>query len=139
MVVPIDQVVQQVAAAIPPIKVTVQQPPGMPLWETALISASVGTILGVASSVAVEFVKPAIAKWQLKKVMLEQLKNEMVFNWAIVLSGIRILEDGADKPEKQGPLVGIMTRLKDGMRNDRFEHYFEKEKLFYTKWTRGIR
>jgi hypothetical protein len=44
---------------LPPISVTVQQPVGgMPEWEKTLISAGVGALFGILSSIAMEYVKP---------------------------------------------------------------------------------
>jgi hypothetical protein len=51
---------QAVAQQVPPIHVTVYQSPGLPFWETAMISALIGTTFGIASSIAMEFVKPRI-------------------------------------------------------------------------------
>jgi hypothetical protein len=67
----------QVAPQLPPIYVTVQQPTGgMPEWAKILISAGVGTLLGMASTVVMEFVKPRIAKRQLKRSIATQLLPE---------------------------------------------------------------
>ena len=83
---------QAAAQQIPPIQVTVQQPPGLPFWETAVISAVVGTFFGIASGTLMEFVKPLIARRHLKRVMLRHLDQEFRQNYRSYLDAVQIAE-----------------------------------------------
>jgi hypothetical protein len=66
----------QAAHQLPPIYVTVQQPPvppGLPEWVKLLISAGVGALFGISANIAMEFIKPAIAKRLMRKTVERQV------------------------------------------------------------------
>src|SRR5215471_6831603 len=66
----------QAAQQLPPIYVTVQQPPvppGLPEWVKLLISAGVGALFGISTNIAMEFIKPAIAKRLMRKTVQRQV------------------------------------------------------------------
>src|SRR4051794_37652562 len=86
-----SQLPPQVVAQIPPIQVTVQSPPGMPEWIKILITAATGALLGIISNIAMEYVKPWIARRQLRKTVTAQLMNEFRENVSIVAAARRIL------------------------------------------------
>jgi hypothetical protein len=72
----------QAAQSIPPIHVTIQSPPGLPFWQTTILSAVAGTFFGIASSIGMEFIKPHISSRLLKKTVLKQLDTEFRENYA---------------------------------------------------------
>jgi hypothetical protein len=65
-------------AALPPIHVTVQQPPGLPEWAKAAISAGIGALFGIISSMAMEFVKPWIGSLTLRLRVKRQVQKEFL-------------------------------------------------------------
>src|ERR1035438_2966710 len=85
---------------LPPINVTVQPPAGgMSEWEKTLISAGVGALFGILSSIAMEYVKPAIAKRSLKKTIEGHLGAEMSLNLGLVEALSELLKNEAFETE----------------------------------------
>jgi hypothetical protein len=60
---------------LPPIKVFVQNPPGMSEWAKTLLSASVGFVFAMVASVVMEYVKPWIAARSLQRDMSSHLPD----------------------------------------------------------------
>jgi len=105
---------QGVAQQLPPINVTVQSPPGMPIWLSAPISAAIGAMFAVVTNVVMEFVKPKINQRVLHRMMREHIDTEFKKNMALVYKGFRTFELLGDNAEqitgdaKQVVLFGLL-------------------------------
>jgi hypothetical protein len=122
---------QAVAQQLPPINVTVQSPPGMPFWKTALISAVVGTFFGLASSIGMEFVKPWIAKAISRKEIEKQLALELADNLQLLDELILWVNSHCvplgSKDNWIAPLETIGMTL-EGTGRDRYDYYLATQK-----------
>jgi hypothetical protein len=131
---PVKQATQQVIQVNPapssPIYVNVQQPPpGMPEWEKLLISAGVGALLGIISNIAMEYVKPWIAKRLLRRTVADQLAAELADNMNEVDAGKNLLEEEVSKPPNEQETVLTVIRISAGLvKSDRFDYYFAEQK-----------
>jgi hypothetical protein len=127
-------------AVIPPIHVTVQQPPGLPFWETTVISAVVGTFFGISSSVAMEFVKPEIARRLLRKTILKNLDQEFRENYAALLDAVEIMRDydTASEDLKAG-IEMAMAEIRRCITKERYTHYKDREKALFFEADEGYR
>jgi hypothetical protein len=121
---------QAAAQHLPPINVTVQQPAGgMPEWVKILISAGVGALFGILSSIAMEYLKPYIAKRFLRKTVSAQVGAELVENLGEVEAAYRILEDAKNKSTDARRMANLNARMIGSSRKfDRYDHYFAEEK-----------
>ena len=123
---------QAAAAHLPnsaPVYVTVQQPSGgMPEWVRILISAGVGALFGILSSLVGEYVKPAIAKHQLKKTVSTQLGAELMENLSAIESARRVLTgEDFDRMEPKAR-ADFALRIALTIKGDRFDYYFIQQK-----------
>ena len=111
--------------------VTIQPPPaGMPEWLKILITALVGFAVGTVSGISMEFLKPKIARRELRKGVSEQLDDELMLNLNAMESGKRILTDAKDKPEEKHrlALVYVMWIAGQSIKRDRYDFYLAEEK-----------
>ena len=123
-----------------PIHVTLQQPPGLPFWETAVISALVGTFFGFASSFAMEFVKPWIASRLLKKKILEQLDKEFCENYRVLLDVVEITKDyDGGSTEIRECITHLVRDIGGSITQDRFNYYKDNEKAAFYDADDGYR
>jgi hypothetical protein len=76
---------QAAAQQLPPIHVTLTQPPGLPVWATTLISASVGAALALTTSIVLEYVKPWINDRRTKERIIRDIVSEFRSNYAMLL------------------------------------------------------
>jgi hypothetical protein len=74
------------------LQATAPQAPGLPFWQTTIISALVGTFFGMATSVMMEFVKPVIFEKRLKRRMLKHLDHEFRGNYAMLLDAVEVAQ-----------------------------------------------
>ncbi len=121
----------QGAQQAPPIYVTVQQPfGGTPEWEKTLISAGIGALFGIISSIAMEYVKPYLTK----RAVAEQVRAEFNRNFDR-------LEEALGLSWEIGKLSGearqgkwndfrITTAL---IQDDRFQFYYTGQKSLIYK------
>jgi hypothetical protein len=110
--------VQAAAEKIPPIYVTVQQPASaFPEWVKILVSAGVGAVLGMLSSVVMEYWKPHIGRLSTRKSVASRLGNELMGNLAVIESCVGICMDAAEKADEQAKRRALdafgMTYLQD--------------------------
>jgi hypothetical protein len=114
----------------PNIYVTVQPgAPGLPEWARILISASVGALLGTSSSVLMEFVKPSIAKRQLKKFIKAHLIPEATLS-AYSIEACRRVFGAVENVDKSGHYAMDFAKLRiDSRSGEMYEHFFNKERL----------
>jgi hypothetical protein len=124
----------------PPIHVTVQQPPGLPFWETAIISAVVGTFFGFTSSLAMEFLRPAIASRLLKKTILKNLDKEFCENYGALLDALELMRDydTASDDIKQH-ITYVVQQIGGSITKERFTHYKETQKAIFYEADEGYR
>jgi hypothetical protein len=69
----------------------------IPEWVKILISAGVGAIFGICGNIAMEFVRPAIAKFLLRRSILRELVRELQGNLATMQDVAWILDRGRDQ------------------------------------------
>jgi hypothetical protein len=127
---------------VPPqtIHVTVQQPPGLPFWETAIISAVAGTFFGFASNLAMEFVKPAISSWLLKQTILKNLDEEFRQNYRAVLEAIELMRDYDSVPDAvKEDKVLVIEAIAGSITKERFTHFKETNKALFYEADQGER
>jgi hypothetical protein len=131
----------QAVQSIPTIRVTVQAPPGMPFWETTIISALVGTFFGIATSIGMEFVKPAISNRLLKKTVLNQLDTEFRENYAALLDAGDIISQYAEADDDLRQDIEKVIREigATAMTTERFTYYRDKEKATFYDADEGYR
>ncbi len=110
---------------LPPISVTVQQPPSWPVWLTTLFSAGVGAALGIGSSILMEYVKPLLAKRREKKLVVGQIGAELMENLSAFEAAQRIFQKAETKNEKQVALM-IAWCVSASIKTTRFKLYAEK-------------
>jgi hypothetical protein len=121
LIVPLDAV-EPVKQVVPQVLVTVQQPVGMPGWEKILLSACVGAVFALAGSLVSELVKPWIQKRHSRRVMVQQLNDELLSNMGHVeLARQMMAEDAPNVKMAALVLSGLVT-------HDRFDYFFEEEK-----------
>ena len=132
MTVPIDQLAQHAANAIPPINVTVQQPAGLPEWIKTLLSALGGLTVGLL----MEFVKPALEKRRKKKSVARNLAKEVMANLRVMEACKLILEES----ERQPPSADLSTKVAAYIRHlmgalsvDRFDHYRKQDPVLISE------
>lgn len=115
---------------LPPINVTVQQPAGgMPEWVKILISAGVGALFGIMSSVAMEYVKPTIAKKLLKKMICAQVGAEVIDNLNKMEACGRLLKFvGPKSRHAQTRAVQAAKVIVCEIKSDRFDYYLQEHK-----------
>ncbi len=125
----IPDVVQQTP---PQIYVTVQQPPpgGLPEWAKILISAVVGALFGVVSTVLVEWWKESRASRKIKKEAREEVVAELTENLNLISSHWKYLSSPSESKSKETKIDVIARTMAvlDDIRRDRFTHYFEEHK-----------
>jgi hypothetical protein len=124
---------QALAQPLPPINVTVQSPPGNPFWQTAIISAVIGTFFGFASSIGMEFVKPWIARRLHKRTILRHLDEEFRSHYASLLDILELAKEfHTGTSEVKEMALTFLRSLSPGISTDRYDHFRETEKaLFY--------
>jgi hypothetical protein len=121
----------QAAAHLPngaPIYVTVQQSvAGTAEWVKILITGVIGATFGIASTLAMEYLKPQLVKSRTKKTVAEQLASELMDNLARVESAERLLK-GADLKPLEDANGSLAPRVLWSLKTDRYELYFGAEK-----------
>lgn len=123
----------------PQVYVTVQQPSGgMPEWAKILISAAVGALLGIVSNIAMEFVKPYIAKKVTAKAVSDQLIAEFTENMRTLDSARRVLENASDKSEVwQARAAAIANVMASSVNTDSFDFHLKEDRPLVYKIDEG--
>jgi hypothetical protein len=124
---------QAVAKQFPPINITVQQPPGLPEWIKILITAGIGALVGITSNIAMEVLKPYIAKRLLKASVDKQLGDELMENLSQIEAVNRLLKSvDLTNPDDRELALDVAGIIVSGVQRDRYDFYFSTQKaLFY--------
>ena len=121
---------QATAQQLPPVYVTVQTPPGMPIWLSVSISASIGAMFAVLTNVLMEFVKPKINRRLLHQKMREHIDAEFKKNMALIYKGFRTFELLGDNAEdiasdaRQVVIFGLLF-----LKCPKFIHYNDEQPI----------
>ena len=118
------------APAPPNVYVTVQQPSGgMPEWIKILLTAAVGALVGIVSSIAMEYVKPWIAKRLMKRTVKTQIYAELLVAGSEAESALRILKSAEGLSAKEREFALQCARMiGSNIESDRFDFYFSDQK-----------
>ncbi len=123
----------------PQINVTVAQPltpPGLPDWIKTLITAGVGFLFGITSNVAMEFVKPWIARKVLKRRILGYLAAELNENLAVVdvcLGWLPKDERPADRDREREGAVKNISNYRDLFTYETYNRYWNEERAIVSE------
>ena len=126
------QAASQLARQIAPnMYVTVQQPlPGMPEWVKILISAGTGALLGIASNIAMEYLKPWIAERATSKQLKEELTEELTDNLDLMQSFMSYLVKTKDDPEvEDSDIFARATAICLDVSRDRYDYFYSEKKI----------
>lgn len=123
---------QAVAQQLPPIHITVLQPsspPGLPELAKILISAGVGAAFAIATSILMEFAKPAISKLLLRRSIKHHIVAELTLNLSHIQAGWLILKEAetGSEVEKDEALEAVASIARN-VRTDRYDSNFENQK-----------
>lgn len=130
----------QAAAQLPPIYVTVQQPAGgLPEWEKTLISAGIGALFGIFSSIGMEYAKPWIANRATRKNMVPLVHAEFTFDLGTIESAVRLLGEAEKESKYRRTLATVYSvTMANTLLFDRFDHFFMKEKALFAEMDEGM-
>ena len=131
---------QALAQQLPPIYVTVRQPTGaIPQWAVALISAGIGAVLSITSTIVMEFVKPHIANRRVRAKMVPLIQTEFAYDLWAIESALRLLGE-AEKGGSQSRLWSTVysVSMASGLLFDRFDHFFGEEKTSFSEMDIGM-
>jgi len=136
----IIQATQQAQQVAPNVYVTVQQPPpGMPEWVKIIISAGVGSAFAIAGSVVMEFVKPKILHRTTRKIVEENLTEEVWKNRRFLFQAMRDYEDGLKNGTDGATLLTSLREWVNYFTKDRFNYFMSAQKaLVYELDTGGL-
>lgn len=136
MLVALIQAVPQLAKQVAPnLYVIVQQPPaGMPEWVKILISAGTGAVLGIASNVLMEYLKPLIAAKTTSRQLKDELTEELTGNLDLLQSLKSYLaatkdDSGVEDIDIYSRAISVAT---DATR-DRYDYFYEENKILLHK------
>ncbi len=102
---------------------------GMAEWVKILITATVGALVGIVSNIAMEYVKPWIAKRSLKETVTNQLISELAVNYHKIESGCRVLEKAKlESEDKQNTAIALSQTILLDIDADRYEYNFVNNK-----------
>jgi hypothetical protein len=116
-----------------PIYVTVQQPTGgFPEWAKIVISAAVGALLGIISSIVMEYVKPVLFAKRVKHEVRDMVMPELKRNMKSLEDFLRRVfpsEASIGQARKDDiPLKALVSMFLGKLSSDRYSFCFEKEK-----------
>ena len=131
---------QHLPPGLPPINITVQQPAGMPEWEKTLISAGIGALFGILSSLAMEFVKPSISRHLVKKNILRHMEEEFRLNYGTLLEAMQIVKEAeGGTPEVVEDARMALNSIRNTILKDRFDYFKTNEKALFYEADEGFR
>jgi hypothetical protein len=129
MLLPLQQTISALPQQVHVIVDRVPPTAGLPEWAKLLIAAGVGAVFGVGSNIAMEFIRPIIAKRLLIRGMKTQLTAELKHNISVLDAFVRVVDDmekGATAAH--APDLVFLEVIADEIKRDRFEFYFSNNK-----------
>jgi hypothetical protein len=125
------QAAQQAKQIAPNVYVTVQPPPaGMPEWVKILISAGTGALLGIASSIVMEYVKPWISQRATSKQLKDELTQELTENLDLMQSFMSYLVKTKDDPKVENTEIFARAMLVGlDVTRDRYDYFYGEKKI----------
>ena len=120
------------AQQVPTINVTVQQPPGLPVWVTALISAAIGAAFALTTNVLMEYVKPWITKRRTRQSVAKQITDEVATNMRVLEASLLVLKDignagGPNQTTRQREQAVYLMGIVDFLRSTAYDHCLKQE------------
>lgn len=111
---------------------------GMPEWERTIISAGVGAVFAIASSLLMEYMKPWIQRGDVRRRMIRQLNEELLKNMPSIEGSLKMLS--LDLPQgrserAKAELAGIMLSF---IKSDRFDYFFTEEKTLLYEYDQEL-
>lgn len=98
----------------------------MPEWVRIVISAAVGAVFGIGGNIAMEFLKPRMAKAALKKMIATQLIHEMKKNLTVVSElSLKLSEPSTTAAHL---ICASVLQADEHLRWDRYTFYLENER-----------
>jgi hypothetical protein len=115
--------------------VTVQQPTaGIPEWLKLLITVVVGALIGIISSIAMEYLKPFIAERTMSKTLKAQLADELLTNFNRLQAAKRLLVRGEAVSGDEGRMAYVVAfTILGSLHRDRFDLAFTTQKILLYK------
>jgi len=109
---------------IQPITVTVNEPPGWPLWLTTLFSASVGALFALGTNLATDLSKGHFRKQK----TIRKLGKELMENMERIEGSERILKDAENRSveDKRGAIYAIEAYFFP-LRKEWFDHLSQSD------------
>jgi hypothetical protein len=125
----------QVVKQLPPINITVQSPPGLPLWVTAAISAGVGSLFTIMTSALMEVIKPWLAGRSTLRAVKREITAELVANLNKLQAIVTIHKDASDKgiTAMRAAASAFNTILAVEIATDRYDKAFDEQKTIVYK------
>jgi hypothetical protein len=110
---------------LPPVYVTVQEPPGWPEWAKILVAALAGAVFAVC----LEFVKPWIVKWNTMRTVRRHLNEELLDCLGSVEKAAWCIDAAKDQGEEfEIMTLSVVEIVAGSIDNDRYRFYFEQQK-----------
>ena len=114
---------------IQPVNVIVQQPPGAPLWLTIVLSAMTGAASAILGGLAVEYLKPYIARLQREKMIRGLLDDEFLANLGELEACLRVLNHASSgSADQKAHTLMVVDEIMHRVTQDRYDLYFEQDK-----------
>jgi hypothetical protein len=114
---------------IQPVNVVVQMPPGAPIWLTIVLSGSIGAISAILGGLAVEYLKPYIARRQREKMIRGLVDDEFLANLGELEACLRVLKHAfPGTVDQKAHSVMVVDEIMHRVIQDRYDLYFEQDK-----------
>jgi hypothetical protein len=129
-IVPLDAA-QQAKQVAPQVWVSVQPPAGgMPEWVKLLISAGTGALLGIASNVVMEYVKPWIARRVASQQLKDELTEELTDNLDLMNSlNLYLARTKDDSTVEDSAIFSRAISAAADVTRDRYDYFYEENKI----------
>jgi hypothetical protein len=109
-------------------------------WEKTLISAGVGALLGILSSIAMEYVRPSISRHLMKKNILKHMEEEFRLNYRTLLEAVQIVKEAeGGTPEVKEDARMALNSIRSTILKDRFDYFKTNEKALFYEADEGFR
>lgn len=116
-----------------PNTIYVREAPGMPEWVKILISAGTGALFAILGNIAMEFIKPTIARRSSKREVRKQLLYEVRENVRLLDQVRTILKEDPPPKNRIPHALAVLKRIND----ERYRFYSTEEMIFVYEIDRG--